>query len=90
MTNVSDREFIDVQVSMAPKEFTNDMREFYSAINYQKCLDDYDKTKVITEKITNSAKNIFRFKLDFDLYRNAFQELLYGKNNLSANKDHAQ
>lgn len=88
MTNVSDREFIDVQVSMAPKEFTNDMREFYSAINYQKCLDDYDKTKVITEKITNSAKNIFNFKLDFDLYRNAFQELLYGKNNLSANKDH--
>jgi hypothetical protein len=78
VTNISDREHVDeTNFSIAPKWFANDMREFYSSENLQKCLDQDPKNQKIKEAIATASRKSNTYKQAWEMWRESFQQLLY-------------
>lgn len=79
-TNTRNNEYIDEsKFSVAPEGFSDDMREFYSPENIQKCYDEDPKKQKIQETQKAGLAEALKYPQAVNIWKNAFQLLLYGK-----------
>lgn len=78
-TNVSERDYTDEKIKIAPEKFTQEMRDYYASKNFQKCLDKDEKRVLIKQQIFDTSESIFNYKLGFDIWRGEYQTLLFNK-----------
>lgn len=76
-TNIADREYADEKFRIAPKGFSDDMRQYYSAQNIQLCLDQNDKNKSIKKGIQESSRVAVKYKQKWEVWRDKFHSLLF-------------
>lgn len=77
-TNVSDREYIDeTRFPIAPKWFSQGMREFYSSKNIQACHDEDPKNQQIKKVIKDAFTVGWKYPQAIQIWKEAFALLLY-------------
>ncbi len=78
VTNVADREYIDETLfPIAPKGFSNEMRNFYSSENIQKCHDEEPKNQKILETLKSAFTSGWKYPQAIQIWKDAFNLLFY-------------